>query len=51
MAIFFCFINMGLRPSVHEFTTLRTFNIYLSTCICIQIEGGVDCGVYEARNP
>ena len=24
---------MGMRPLVHEFTTLCTFNIYLSTCI------------------
>ena len=32
---------MGMHPKVHEFTTLCTFNIYLSTSICIHvIEGG-----------
>ena len=32
---------MGMRPQVHEFTTLCTFNIYLSTCLCKHvIEGG-----------
>ena len=32
---------MGMRPYVYEFTTFCTFNIYLSTCICIHvIEGG-----------
>ena len=32
---------MGMRPLVHKLTTLCTFNIYLSTSICIHvIEGG-----------